>query len=70
MITEEMLREAAHKAGELIAAYYERGYDPQKQPEFSPEFEKRMQDIIDGKLQDSEMRFAASSEDGCLRDNK
>ena len=52
MITEEMLREAAHKAGEIMTAYYERDYDPQKQLAFSLEFEKRIQDIIDGKLQD------------------
>ena len=50
MITEEMLREAAHKASEVLTAYYERDYDPQKQYEIPPEFEKRIQDLIDGKM--------------------
>ena len=55
MITEEMLREAVHKAAELMAAYYERDYDPEKEIEVSPEFEKRMRDLIDGKLQDQDI---------------
>lgn len=55
MITEEMLREAVHKAAELMAAYYERDYDPEKEIEVSPEFEKRMRDLIDGKLQDQDV---------------
>ena len=50
MITEEMLREAAHKASEALTAYYERDYDPQKQYAIPPEFEKRIQDLIDGKM--------------------
>ena len=50
MITEEMLREAAHKASEVLTAYYERDQDPQKQYEIPPEFEKRIQDLIDGKM--------------------
>lgn len=50
MITEEMLREAAHKASEVLTAYYKRDYDPQKQYEIPPEFEKRIQDLIDGKM--------------------
>ena len=52
MITEEMLREAVHKAAELMAAYYERA---EKEIEVSPEFEKRMRDLIDGKLQDQDV---------------
>ena len=50
MITEEMLREAATKASEAIVAYYEKGYDPQNQPVPPPEFEKRIQDLKDGKM--------------------
>ena len=50
MITEEMLREAAAKASEALVAYYEKGYDPQNQPEPSPEFEKLIQDLKDGKM--------------------
>ena len=49
MITEEMLREAASKASEALAVYYEKGYDPQNQPKPPPEFEKSIQDIIAGK---------------------
>jgi len=50
MITEEMLREAAVKASEALVAYYEKGYDPQSQPEPPPEFEKRIQDLKSGKM--------------------
>lgn len=50
MITEEMLRDAAHKASEALTAYYERDYDPQKQYPIPPEFEKRIQDLIGGKM--------------------
>ena len=50
MITEEILREAAAKASEALVAYYEKGYDPQNQPEPPPEFEKRIQDLKDGKM--------------------
>lgn len=49
MITEEMLREAAEKASEVLVAYYEKGYDPQNQPAPPPEFERRIQDLRDGK---------------------
>ena len=50
MITEEMLREAAAKASEALVAYYEKGYDPQNQPEPPPEFEKRIQDLKGGQM--------------------
>ena len=50
MITEEMLRKAAARSCEIYVAHLEKGYDPQTQHEFSPEFEKRIQDLIDGKV--------------------
>ena len=50
MITEEMLRKAAARSCEIYVAHLEEGYDPQNQHEFSPEFEKRIQDLIDGKM--------------------
>jgi len=50
MITEGMLYEAAAKAGEALVVYYEKDYDPQKQPKPPPEFEKRIQDLKDGKM--------------------
>ena len=50
MITEKMLRKAAARSCEIYTAHLEKGYDPQNQHEFSPEFEKRMQDLIDGKV--------------------
>jgi len=50
MITEEMLREAAAKASEALVAYYEQGYDPENHPEPPPEFEKRIQNLKDGKM--------------------
>ena len=50
MITEEMLREAAATASEALVAYYEKGYDPQKHLEPPPEFEKRIQDLKNGKM--------------------
>ena len=50
MITEEMLREAAAKASEALVAYYEKDYDPQKQPVPPPEFEQRIQDLKIGKM--------------------
>ena len=43
MITEEMLREAAEKASEALAAYYERDYDPDKPLEIPSEFEKKIE---------------------------
>lgn len=43
MITEEMLREAAEKAGEALTAYYERDYDPNEPLEIPPEFEKKIE---------------------------
>jgi len=43
VITEEMLREAAEKAGEALTAYYERDYDPDKPLEIPPEFEKKIE---------------------------
>ena len=43
MITEEMLREAAEKAGEALTAYYERDYDPNMPLEVPPEFEKKIE---------------------------
>ena len=43
MITEEMLREAAEKAGEALTAYYERDYDPNVLLEIPPEFEKKIE---------------------------
>ena len=50
MITDEMLRKAAARSCEIYVAHLEKGYNPQNQHEFSPEFEKRMQDLIDGKV--------------------
>ena len=50
MIPEEMLRAAAARSNEIYVAYLEKGYDPQNQHEFSPEFEKSIQDIITGKI--------------------
>ena len=43
MITEEMLREAAEKAGEALTAYYERDYDSNELLEIPPEFEKKIE---------------------------
>lgn len=43
MITEEMLREAAHKASEVYTAYCERDYDPENQYVFPQEFEKKIE---------------------------
>ena len=43
MITDEMLREAAHKASVAITAYYERNYDPEKPLDIPPEFEKKIE---------------------------
>lgn len=42
MITEEMLRAAAAQASEVFVAYLEKGYDPEKQYIFPPEFEKKI----------------------------
>ena len=50
MITDEMLRKAAARSCEIYVAHLEKGYDPQNQHEFSPEFEKRIQDLKYGKL--------------------
>ena len=49
MITEEMLRKAAARSCEIYVAHLEKDYDPHNQHEFSPEFEKRIQDLKDGK---------------------
>lgn len=46
MITEEMLRAAAAKSSEIYIAHLEKGIS---QHEFSPEFEKRIQDIVGGR---------------------
>ena len=45
MITEAMLREAAHRASEVYTAYYEKDYDPKVPYAFPPEFEKKI-DLI------------------------
>lgn len=50
MITEEILCKAAARSCEIYVAHLEKGYDPQNQHEFSPEFEKRIQDLKDGKM--------------------
>ena len=50
MITEEMLRKAAARSCEIHVAHLEKDYDPQNQHEFSPEFEKRIQDLKDRKM--------------------
>ena len=50
MITEEMLRKTAGRSCEIYVAHLEEDYDPQKQYEIPPEFEKRIQDLIDGKM--------------------
>ena len=42
MITEAMLREAAHRASEVYTAYYEKDYDPKVPYAFPPEFEKKI----------------------------
>lgn len=49
MIPEEMLRAAAARSNEIYVEFLVKGYDPQNQHEFSPEFEKSIQDIIAGK---------------------
>ena len=49
MITEEMLHKAASRSCEIYVAYLEKGYDPQNKHEFSPEFEKHIQDLKNGK---------------------
>ena len=45
MIPEEMLRKAAARSCEIYVSYLEKGYDPQNKHEFSPEFEKHIQDL-------------------------
>ena len=50
MITEKMLRKAAARSCEIYVMHLEKGYDPQNRHEFSPEFEKFIQDLKDGKL--------------------
>ena len=50
MITGEMLRAAAARSCEIYVAHLEKDYDPQNQHEFSPEFEKRIQDLKDRKM--------------------
>ena len=52
MITEEMLRKAAARSCEIYVAHLEKGCDSQNQHEFSPEFEKRIQDLKDRKMPD------------------
>ena len=49
MITEEMLRQAAARSCAIYVAHLGKGYNPHNQHEFSPEFEKRIQDLKDGK---------------------
>ena len=46
MITEEMLREAAATSSEIYVAHLEKGIS---RHEFSPEFEKSIQDIVAGR---------------------
>lgn len=48
MITEEMLRAAAIRSSEIYVAHLEKGIS---QHEFSPEFEKSIQDIVGGRRQ-------------------
>jgi len=50
MITDDMLRKAAARSCEIYVAHLEKDYDPQTRHEFSPEFEKRIQDLKDGKM--------------------
>lgn len=45
MITDEMLRIAAARSCEIYVAYLERGYDPENQHEFSPQFEKNIKKL-------------------------
>ena len=52
MITEEMLHKAASRSCEIYVAYLEKDYDPQNKHEFSPEFEKNIQDLKNGKRPD------------------
>ena len=52
MITEEMLHKAASRSCEIYVAYLEKGYDPQNKHKFSPEFEKHIQDLKNGKRSD------------------
>ena len=40
-----MLRKAAARSCEIYVSYLEKGYDPQNKHEFSPEFEKHIQDL-------------------------
>jgi hypothetical protein len=46
MITEEMLRAAAVRSSEIYVAHLEKGIS---RHEFSPEFEKRIQGIVEGR---------------------
>lgn len=50
MVTEEMLRKAAARSCEIYVAHLEKDYNPQTRHKFSPEFEKRIQDLKDGKM--------------------
>ena len=50
MITEEMLRQAAARSCAIYVAHLEKGYNPHNQHEFSPEFEKCIQDLKDRKM--------------------
>lgn len=43
MITDDMLREAAHKASEAYTDYYERDYCPKNQYSFPPKFERKIE---------------------------
>ena len=52
MIPEEMLRKAAARSCEIYVSYLEKGYDPQNKHEFSPEFEKHIQDLKNKKRLD------------------
>lgn len=43
MITDDMLREAAHKVSEAYTEYYERDYSPEKQHSFPSKFERKIE---------------------------
>ena len=45
MITDEMLRVAATRSCEIYANHLEKGYDPESQYVFSPEFEKKIKKL-------------------------
>ena len=43
MITDEMLRAAAARSCEIYVAHLEKGFDPEKKHEFSPEFLRKIE---------------------------